>query len=85
MLRTVEADLGTDSVLTGYESFLEAQEMLEITPDLYDKAAQLRAAFSSLKTPDSLHLATALRHNCDEFWTNDNRPDSVARTLVRNF
>ncbi|MBA4183052.1 MAG: hypothetical protein H0X49_03465 [Acidobacteria bacterium] len=26
-------------------------------------------------------MATALHHNCDEFWTNDNRLNSVAPQL----
>ena len=33
-----------------------------------------------LKTPDSLHLAAALRHGCTEFWTND---DPLARRRRR--
>lgn len=67
-----------------YESFFKAQKMLEMTVEVFDKAAQLRADFNSLKTPDALHLATALHHNCDEFWTNDNRLNSVAPQLVKN-
>ena len=55
-----------------------------MTVEVFDKAAQLRADFSSLKTPDALHLATALHHNCDECWTNDNRLNSVAPSLVKN-
>jgi predicted nucleic acid-binding protein len=67
-----------------YESFFKAQEMIEITADRFDEAAQLRSEFNSLKTPDALHLATALHHKCDEFWTNDNRLNQVAPTLVKN-
>src|SRR5437660_827264 len=67
-----------------YESFFKTQEMLEITAGRFDEAAQLRAEFNSLKTPDALHIATALRHNCDELWTNDNRLNSVAPSLVKN-
>lgn len=74
-----------DTTLKGhYESFFKEQEMLEITVERFDEAARLRADFSSLKTPDALHLATALHHNCDEFWTNDNRLNSVALSLVKN-
>ena len=58
--------------------------MLEMTIKVFDQAAQLRADFNSLKTPDALHLATALHHNCDEFWTNDTRLNSVAPSLVKN-
>ncbi len=67
-----------------YESFFNAQKMLEMTIKVFDQAAQLRADFNSLKTPDALHLATALHYNCDEFWTNDNRLNSVAPSLVKN-
>lgn len=74
-----------DSALKShYETFFKAQEMLELSVEIFDKAAQLRADFPSLKTPDALHLAIALHHNCDEFWTNDNRLNSVAPSLVRN-
>ena len=48
------------------------------------EGAQLRADFSSLKTPDAIHLAAALHYQCDEFWTNDNRLNPVAPALVKN-
>jgi len=67
-----------------YESFFKAQEMLEMPVEVFDKAARLRADFGSLKTPDALHLATALHYNCNEFWTNDNRLNSIAPQLVKN-
>ncbi len=53
-------------------------------PTVFDEAAQLRADFTGLKTPDALHLATAVYHNCDEFWTKDNRLDKVDSNLVKN-
>ena len=71
-------------LLADFQSFFDQQEMLTISADRFDDAAKLRADFSSLKTPDSLHIATALHHNCDELWTNDDRLDSVAPDLVRN-
>ncbi len=52
--------------------------------EVFRNAAKLRANFGSLKTPDALHLATALHYNYDEFWTNDNRLNSVAPRLVKN-
>ena len=35
-----------------------------------------------LKTPDALHLATALHHGCTEFWTNDDRLRAAAGALA---
>ncbi len=67
-----------------YDAFFDAQRLLAMPPEVFDQAAQLRADFSSLKTPDALHLATAIHHNCDEFWTNDNRLDKVSPNLVKN-
>ncbi len=75
----------SDTILQGhFESFFKAQEMLEIREECFDEAARLRADFTSLKTPDALHLATALHHNCDEFWTNDNRLNVIVPSLVKN-
>ena len=67
-----------------YNLFFNNQVFLNISKGIYDQAAQLRADFPSLKTPDALHLATANYHNCDEFWTNDNRLDKIAPNLVKN-
>ncbi len=67
-----------------YELFFNTQTFLPIRKEIYDQAAQLRADFPSLKTPDALHLATATFHNCDEFWTNDDRLDKIAPNLVKN-
>ena len=69
---------------TFYEAFFKAQTILVIPPIVFDEAAQLRADFTGLKTPDALHLATAVYHDCDEFWTNDNRLDKVKPNLVKS-
>ena len=51
---------------------------------VFQQAAQLRAEHKSLKTPDAIHLATALHYGCDEFWTNDGRLAKAAPNLARN-
>jgi uncharacterized protein len=58
--------------------------MLEMPVEIFNKSAQLRADFKSLKTPDALHLSTALHHGCNEFWTNDDMLNSIAPSLVKN-
>lgn len=67
-----------------YDLFFESQTFLPMTDSIFDQAAHLRADFPSLKTPDALHLSAALHHNCDEFWTNDNRLDKIAPNVVKN-
>lgn len=53
------------------EAFLGRLVDLQIDRAVYDLAIDLRATHKGLKTPDALHLATALHHGCGEFWTND--------------
>jgi uncharacterized protein len=67
-----------------YTLFFDAQTLLSITKEVYEKATQLRADFPKLKTPDALHLATAIYNNCDEFWTNDDDLNKIAPSLVKN-
>ncbi len=50
---------------------------------VFERATRLRADHR-LKTPDALHLATAMRHSCVEFWTNDDRLNSVAAGMSVN-
>jgi len=71
-------------LIAKFEKWFGTIAVLTINSAIFYKAARLRADFSSLKTPDALHLATALDHNCDEFWTNDNRLNGVAPSLVKN-
>jgi predicted nucleic acid-binding protein len=45
-------------------------EYTSITDEILDLAAELRAK-NTLRTPDAILLATAMRHHCDVFLTND--------------
>ena len=67
-----------------YDQFWAAQQNLSLVDDIFTRAAQIRADFPSLKTPDAIHLATLLHYGCDEFWTNDNRLSKVAPTVAKN-
>ncbi|MFZ4702333.1 MAG: type II toxin-antitoxin system VapC family toxin [Candidatus Methylumidiphilus sp.] len=66
-----------------YEMFLQDYILLDISPAIYRKAAELRAHYG-LKTPDALHLATAQTHGCVEFWTNDDRLNKIVGQLAVN-
>ncbi len=57
---------------TDFTEFIASTEDLELHRGVFERAAELRAK-QRLKTPDAIHLATALEHGCDEFWTNDSR------------
>lgn len=65
------------NLVSDYEDFLREQHWLAIDDQIFERALQLRA-HHRIKTPDALHLATALHYGCAEFWTNDNRLKSVA-------
>jgi uncharacterized protein len=67
-----------------YQRFFTPQLFLDMTPDIFDLAAQLRADHAGLKTPDALHLATAQHYGCAEFWTNDERLHKIAPHLAKN-
>ena len=47
-------------------------QMMPLTEDICILAGFLRSDFP-MKTPDALHVATALEQNCDVFLTNDRR------------
>jgi predicted nucleic acid-binding protein len=71
-------------LLDKYRQWFEKVEVLPVGRDAFRQAARLRADFASLKTPDAIHLATALHNNSDEFWTNDGRLNHIAPTLVKD-
>jgi predicted nucleic acid-binding protein len=56
-----------------YRLIFDRGEHLETIPlddDIANDAAQLRAAYN-LRSPDAVHLATAIKSNCQAFLTND--------------
>jgi len=71
-------------LIAKFENWFRTVEVLPMESEVFRSAAKLRADFGSLKTPDALHLATSSHHNCNEFWTNDNRLNTVAPQLVKN-
>lgn len=82
--RTGALIAGDARLLDRYERFFRSVSALPMTPAVFDRAAELRAKHR-LKTPDALHLATAIDHGCAELWTNDARLSGIASTVtVRN-
>ncbi|MBI5309912.1 MAG: PIN domain-containing protein [Actinobacteria bacterium] len=52
------------------QSLLDRCVQLPIDDAMYALATHIRARHG-LSTADSVHVATASRHGCDEFWTDD--------------
>ena len=46
-------------------------KVTDINLEIMKSAAQLRAKYKFLKTPDAIQIATAIDVGCDEFYTND--------------
>jgi uncharacterized protein len=63
--------------------FLADQQWLTIGDVEFDHALSLRVRHK-IKTPDAIHLATAIRHDCVEFWTNDERLRQAATGMAVN-
>ncbi len=61
-----------NSLVYDYEQLLlnSAIQLIPVNISILKQAANLRAA-SNLKTPDAIHVATAISVNCDLFLTND--------------
>jgi predicted nucleic acid-binding protein len=75
---------GNRQLADRYEGLLTRSRgirMVEITRDQLRAAAQLRAA-TGAKTPDALHLVSALGAGCKTFVTNDRRLPAVAGLRV---
>ena len=66
-------ELRRHDVVNRYRNFLFEMEgitLLEVNNDIAQKAAELRAKYG-MKTPDALHVATALNVGASVFPTND--------------
>ena len=60
-------------------------KLLPTTQKVYLKTAYLRATLSKMKTPDAIHVATAVEGAMDVFITNDagiKTPDGLERILL---
>ncbi|MFZ1027628.1 MAG: PIN domain-containing protein [Limnoraphis robusta] len=67
-----------------YREILLNQEgltVVELTPDIAEKAAQLRAIYS-LRSPDAIQMATAICEGASFFLTNDGRLPSLPELTV---
>lgn len=64
-----------------YRSVLERLRTIDLTTQVFVRAAELRAGYN-LKTPDALHLAAAQLAGCTQLWTNDTRLANVSRGLA---
>lgn len=65
---------GDATILANYDEFFATPGYVKFVIDTaaFDLATELRARHG-LKTPDALHLASAIASGCDEFWSNDER------------
>jgi predicted nucleic acid-binding protein len=69
-----------DELLLRYNEFfnLPSLHIVELTADVINLATDLRANYSSsLRTPDALQLACALKANADKFLTGDKKLASI--------
>lgn len=75
---------GDAGLLANYQTFFASPtiQILPLTSEVCEKAAELRAASNAtLKLPDCLHLAAAIKSGCSIFITHDVR---LAKCLAIN-
>ncbi|MBX3297556.1 MAG: type II toxin-antitoxin system VapC family toxin [Acidobacteria bacterium] len=80
----VPARLGNSKLIRKFHDWFSVISLFDLPRGVFEQAALLRAKQPHLRTPDALHLATAIHFGCDEFWTNDNRLASLGGLNVRN-
>jgi predicted nucleic acid-binding protein len=75
---------GKHDLLTQYDRLFTspATRRLVLNDAVYRFATELRAV-QGLKTPDALHLAAAIEHGCDGFWTRDNHLARAAEGRIQ--
>lgn len=72
-----------NDLIRRFHGFFALNRRLAMGDEVFRLATELRA-HHGIKTPDALHLATAMHHGCHEFWTNDDRLDKVAGKMAIN-
>ncbi|MBI4863759.1 MAG: PIN domain-containing protein [Candidatus Riflebacteria bacterium] len=70
--RTLPLKNADTGLLLAYERFFSGKRVFvaEVTPAVIESATELRARFG-FKTPDAIHLATAIEAQVDRFLTGD--------------
>jgi predicted nucleic acid-binding protein len=65
---------GEDALLSAFDRYMReiVTEVLPLSSQVIDQATLLRARYG-FRTPDAIHLAAAIVHECDLFVTNDQR------------
>ena len=77
---------GDSTVLAVYDQFFSGREtvLLDVSPAVIEKATELRATFG-FKTPDSIHVASAILARTSVFLTGDKNlarcPDAKVEIL----
>jgi predicted nucleic acid-binding protein len=56
--------------------------LADVTPSVAECAAELRAKYQSLRTPDAQQLAAAIEYGCSHFITNDKRLRKVTEIRI---
>ncbi|MBF0132903.1 MAG: type II toxin-antitoxin system VapC family toxin [Magnetococcales bacterium] len=74
---------GREILIRKFRRFFAVGRRLPMTDAVFMLATDLRT-HHNLKTPDALHLAAAMHHGCDAFWTHDDRLAAVAPDLAVN-
>lgn len=74
---------GDRELLLQFDQFFMSRDVqtLPLDTSAFDLATKLRASHGT-KTPDALHLATAMIGGCNEFWTNDRRLNAAAEDRI---
>ena len=66
--------LGKTELVKAYREILfnsQHFQLVAVSAEIAERATNLRAAYN-LRTPDAIHVATALETGCEIFLTNDN-------------
>lgn len=78
----VALDPGTRVTRHDVDVFFAPGVLLPLTDDVYERAAEIRAAHK-LAVVDAIHLAAASVHGCDEFLTRKRRLKRYAGVRVQ--
>lgn len=70
-LRVAPLRISNHQLLNRYDQFMAKLQLIQLDRKILLGAAQIRANFTSIKTPDAIHAATAQFEKSHQFLTND--------------